>query len=180
MVPDRLALMALKNEPERRLLPQLSRTMQMVKAGLRDVFRELASGQIEWPLFIHGDVGSGKTRAALCLCDFADTAAYWSIDRLASIEIGDDIDAKCQMWRDVERKDLVVLDELGQREKIGDLHSSTLQRFLDERENQNHAMAIYISNVPAKGLGGIYDDRIVSRLLAGTVFHLDGDDRRVK
>lgn len=180
MAQDRLALLHLRNDSERRILPILNRTMKAVDNDLVEVFRKLVSGQIEWPLFVHGEVGSGKTRAALCLCDFADSAAYWSIDRLASIEIGSDDELKYQTWRDVERKALVVVDEIGQREKVGDLHSSTLQRFMDNRENQSHAIAVYISNVPPEELSGIYDDRIVSRLLAGTVFHLDGDDRRVK
>jgi len=180
MGQDRKTWLEFRRKPEARLLTQLSRTMQMVKPELVQIFRDLVSSQIEWPLFLHGSIGAGKTRAALCLCDFADTASYWSIDRVASIEIGHDDETKNQMWRDVGRKDLVVLDEIGQREKIGDLHSTTLQRFMDDRENNNHSVAVYISNVPPGELENLYDDRIVSRLLAGTVFHLDGDDRRVK
>ncbi len=178
---DGLHRLPLKKEPQRRILPKVFRSMGMVDPGMVDVFRELVSGQSPWPLYLHSPVGSGKTRAALCLCDFADTAAYWSVDSLCDFVMKDPPDDVRAEWgRLKHRSALAVLDEIGQRDKVGDLHATTLQGFLDRREQHAESVGIYISNIDPADLGGLYDDRIVSRLLAGTVHHLQGDDRRGK
>lgn len=175
---DGRAFLTLKAKPEIRLLAKLHRSMGMVDAGLVEVFRQLATGQAVWPLYLHGLVGVGKTRAALCLADFADSASYWAIDQLCDFVMSNPAGDGQVEWGYLAKKALVILDEIGQREKVGDLYASTLQKFLDTREHHADAIAIYISNVPPDQLGQLFDDRLVSRLLAGTVHHLEGDDRR--
>jgi hypothetical protein len=41
-------------------------------------------------------------------------------------------------------------------------------------------VAIYISNLEPEAIARVYDDRIASRLLCGTWYKLDGEDRRLK
>ena len=72
--------LALRKAPERRLLPMLHRQMSQVDPRLVAVFRKLIAGEAAWPLFVHGDVGTGKTLAALSLADFATTASYWTVE----------------------------------------------------------------------------------------------------
>lgn len=74
--------LALRKAPERRLLPMLHRQMSQVDPRLVAVFRKLIAGEAAWPLFVHGDVGTGKTLAALSLADFATTASYWTVESL--------------------------------------------------------------------------------------------------
>jgi hypothetical protein len=76
--------------------------------------------------------------------------------------------------------DLIVLDELG--EAKNDLHLKAIKKTLDIRERYWHRSGIYISNHEPRKLAGLYDasdrGRIGSRLLCGTIYHLDGPDRR--
>jgi hypothetical protein len=74
---------------------------------------------------------------------------------------------------------LVVLDEIGARQKVTDLHYSAVKEFADVRELDHSGVAIYISNLEPMQLANVYDDRIASRLLCGTWYKLDGKDRRM-
>ena len=74
---------------------------------------------------------------------------------------------------------LVVLDEVGARQKVGDLQYSTIKNFADVRELDHGRVAIYISNLAPEAIGRVYDDRIASRMLCGRWFSLGGTDRRM-
>src|SRR5436309_2297801 len=63
--------LSLTAEPHRTHLMRLHREMSAIAPGLRDAIRELVSGEAPWPLFLHGDVGAGKSCAALCVLDHA-------------------------------------------------------------------------------------------------------------
>ena len=169
----------------------LLREMAQVEASLRDVFKRLVKGESRWPLFLHGGVGTGKTRAALALCDVvqeseqptfsADTGvrydhspAYFTFEEICTAVMQDDV----PKWRAVEHAILLAIDELGARANVGDLQRTTLQRILDEREERRNRVAVYISNLTPNQLAQLYDDRIMSRLTCGTVFKLVGADRR--
>jgi hypothetical protein len=147
--------------------------MAKVQPALVDVFRKLVSGRAPWPLYLHGAVGGGKTCAALALADFIDTAVYFTAEDLADQQMRDGID-----WEIVRTKGLAMLDELGERERVGDLHYSVVKKFCDAREVYAGRVAIYIGNLKPSELATLYDDRICSRVLAGTRFELVGDDRR--
>lgn len=170
--------LAFSPRPMIRLVAGCPRLMGKVDPKLVDVFRGLISGQKPWPLFLHGGVGAGKTLAALSLADFSATACYSTLDGLCGDIMQDDWHPA--EWERIGKKDLAILDEIGERSKVGDLAYTTLKRHLDEREQASGRIGIYISNCTSDQLCGLFDKRIVSRLLAGTVFHLDGDDRRVK
>ena len=88
------------------------------------------------------------------------------------------IDRDVDPWRKIQEKHLVVLDDIGAREKMNEVHYQAVRRFADERETHHNRVAIYTSNIDPDGIADIYGDRIASRLLCGTVFRLDGPDRR--
>ena len=149
----------------------------MVDPSLRTVLAELSRGLRKWPLLLQGDVGTGKTLAALCLCDWVRRASYYTIERACSIVMGDDRD-ELVFWDRIASDDLIVIDELGGREKVGDLHYSTLKQILDTREAEGEKRAIYITNLTIERLTELYDDRVCSRLCFGSRFELTGIDRR--
>lgn len=161
------------NERQVRLMPQLPRDPALVDPRLWKLFGKLANGQAKWPLLLHGPPGTGKTCAAFCVCDRSRTAMYATTDALCDRVLRGD-DPNLFEW--IASKDLAVLDELGCREKVGDLHYTTVKQFADARREKP---TIYITNLSINELRSIYDDRIVSRVLCGTWFELTGEDRRL-
>lgn len=152
--------------------------------------RELLSGSKPWPLFCWGPPGTGKTRAALALLDYCPDGWMRELPRLCEnlIDAGKDrYEMKVtdgwrkfypvHIWAAISEAGIVVLDEIGAREKVSDFHYETLKRVLDERENKP---SVYLSNLGPEQLEQLYDARIVSRLSPGVVIELAGDDRRIQ
>lgn len=152
----------------------------------------MCAGKAPWPLFIHGPAGVGKTCAGLLLCDYAVNADYFSViglterllqaigGRLSEFypEAGKSIDVTPEkLWERLRGRSVVVLDELGSRTQVSDFHYETVKRLLDLRENRPF---VVLSNLDLGKIATIYDDRVASRLGAGTVVKLLGDDRRLK
>ena len=184
-------------EPRAVHLPTVPREIGKIDDGLRAKIRELVTGKAEWPLLLHGPAGTGKTSAALCLLDLVHDGKYatagewagWLADAMADRKVS------LPWWtktgsgeRQYMRKaptyfldmaskaDLFVIDELATR-TISDHHYDCLKRLIDLREGKP---LIAISNLSPEELEKLYDDRVVSRLAAGTVLRLGGQDRRVK
>ncbi len=179
LVPGPLAWL---NSPRRKY-----RTREVIDGALRTMIRRCVAGEADWPLLIWGEAGSGKTCAGLCM---VDSFGGWAVDlpdlhdlvlkaraRLLSNSGGfaETLDGIGGVWDTWKRASLTVLDEVGQREPT-DAQYDTLKRALDLREG---LPAVVISNLPMPKLKRVYDDRIVSRLSAGTVVGLTGD-RRLK
>lgn len=160
---------------ERRILPGIERRMDMVDPALLDVLRRLATGKERWPLFLSGPSGSGKTATALALCDFAESATYTTAEDLADRIMAGDGDAA---WELIAERDLAVLDEIGERQQVGDLAYRAVKKFADIRSTEAGSVAVYISNCQPSEIQSLFDDRVASRLLCGTSFELTGDDRR--
>ena len=158
-------------------MPHVPRRLDRVDARLLVLFNRLVSGAEPWPLFLFGPSGRGKTSAALALCDVTATATYADLESLATATMSSPDEAN-HIWERVGSKQLAVLDEIGVRERTGDLHYAMLKRFADLREQQAGRVAIFISNVEPDQIPRLYDDRIASRILCGACFRLDGDDRR--
>lgn len=150
--------------------------MKAVAPKLRAAFQRLAEGNGRWPLFLFGPAGSGKTSAALALCDIADSAAYYSAEELADFVMAFGPAEAMAEWGRIGSKSLAVLDEIGARQKVGDLAYSVVKRFADSRREQ--MPAIYISNVHPSLIADLFDDRVASRLLCGTILELTDNDRR--
>lgn len=158
--------------PVVRLHPDRQRSVEQVDASLRQMFADLIAGRKPWPLLLYGEPGVGKTCAALCLCDTAATAALLTVDALCGqIMHGDER----ELWPWLAAKELAVVDELGARQTIGDLHYSALKGFCDARDGKP---TVYIANGAPQSLRTLYDDRIFSRIACGSWFELRGADRR--
>lgn len=154
-------------------MPEIPRQLHLVDQGLRAVFRGLVTGELRWPLYLWGAVGTGKTLAALCLCDHVPDARYVTVEKLADTVVSKDEGE----WNRLRENRLVVLDELGARQRDTDLHYTAIQRLADLRERKR-SVAVYVSNLSVAQLAALYDDRIASRLSCGTEFELKGADRR--
>lgn len=157
--------------PKPRQMTSLVRQFGEINPELLHLFRDLVRGQAKWPLLLYGPPGTGKTRAALCLCDVAETAAYQTADRVAS-----EILARSINWGWIARAHLAVLDELAMRTDRRDLDYVAVKEFCDRREDKP---IIYISNCQPGDLVTVYDERVYSRVACGTWFELTGEDRRM-
>lgn len=80
------------------------------------------------------------------------------------------------LWSHLSEAPLVVLDEIGIRE-VKDIHYETVKRLLDDRESRP---LVVISNHDLERVQELYDPRIASRLGAGSVVYLAGEDQRLK
>lgn len=167
---------------------RILRRLADVDPDVRRYLRGLVLGELPWPLFLYGPAGVGKTCAALCLLDHAGgeylTAAGLAAQlieaqqgRLSWSHEGRSGSLWPEtLWGRWQRAPLMVLDELGARERVSDHHYEAVQRMLDERLD---SPLVCISNLDGEGIARVYDDRILSRLAAGTVVHFQGKDRRI-
>jgi DNA replication protein DnaC len=160
-----------------------------IDRGLRATIRSLVAGESAWPLYLYGPPGTGKTLAALCLLDHAG-GEFYTQARLAR-EYADCVCGRlCRrgqggsylihpdgFWRAMTNEHLVVLDEFGAREKVSDhLYDVTIS-LLEARQGR----PLWInSNVGLAAISQLYDDRVSSRIEAGTLIELVGADRRIQ
>lgn len=162
---------------------------------------ELMNGSRPWPLVMMGEAGAGKTSVGLCLLDYAG-GLYFTLDSLleklvSCLKGNETYDGwhstmkglpltEEKLWSWIEKAPLVVIDEVAMTKNRKETwygntrdHFSILKRFLDLREFTPH---VVVSNREVKDLGNtdadLYDDRVVSRLMAGTVIRMSGDRRQ--
>jgi hypothetical protein len=162
------------------------------------VFQSLVDGKLPWPLFLNGPKGVGKTCAALSLADMvAGKTIYFQMNMLADdihrIDIRRDGDnwlavhglyvdpyvgfvSTGAAWNQIAKADLVIADEWGLKEKVSDYLYEISKKVLDLRSG---LPTICIANQSLDELRQLYDDRIASRLAAGSIFELSGDDLRL-
>lgn len=176
----------------------------------RAVIRSLVKGESPWPLYLFGPAGLGKTSAALAVLDHCGKAkgekyddtprglrdwwyGYAEVRSLAGLRIQADKgnhsqflsvpdkfstwDAMLERW---ERLPVVVLDEVGVGKESGDFRLDVMLEVLNTRCNDPVRPMIVTGNLAPSQLPTVYDDRVASRILAGTVFQMTGKDRRVK
>jgi DNA replication protein DnaC len=170
-------------------MPSLERSIDQIDENLRNEMHAVVNGRKKWPLFIVGPSGVGKTCAALCMLDrtwgayytaneLVDTVASAQRGQLRGKQYGSKITQEMLWteWSDVQRVALFVLDELGTRERVGDLVYNTTKQLIDCRASKP---LIVISNLDLPRIVELYDDRVASRLVAGTVVLVQGQDRRL-
>ena len=164
------------------MLPELARAKGQIDMGLLSILRCLSNGLAPWPLLLHGDPGTGKTLAALCLCDQISSSWYWQMNDLLELhgEIhGEDLKAAKRMVdHRMRARELIVVDEVGAKSTVKDLYKGCLKTILDTRELKQGRRGIYISNAGKTELGKLLGGRIMSRLTCGTVYKMTGPDRR--
>lgn len=159
------------------------RVPEQIAGDVREVIRGVTAGNLPWPLLFAGDVGSGKTCAGLCMIDRYG-GWYITLGDLLSMLIEAQNDRLAwvtghkrtvrDIWDAWGEANLVVLDEVGARGEVSDHHYENLKRAIDLREGRP---AVFVSNLDLQGLATAYDDRIASRLAAGTLVRFTGDRR---
>ena len=132
--------------------------------------------QSEWPLYIHGRPGTGKTcLAALFYSAFRRQPMWRRADELL-IEIGTSrTDGYGVLKEKLKHSPCVFLDDLGVRPPT----EAMTQAMFDLMELRARKALVIISNHSPDALAKIYDERIVSRITAGTTLEIAGADRRV-
>ncbi|UCC31269.1 MAG: hypothetical protein JSU86_03135 [Phycisphaerales bacterium] len=163
--------------------PDKYRRRDEIDHTLRATINELIRGERPWPLFLYGKQGSGKTCAGLCMMD-AFGGWYIQLAQLREMVIQAQKDQLTwpsghprttgDIWKAWARAHLAVLDEVGQRCEPSQFEYEILKRCLDEREGKP---LVVVSNCDLDAISGLYDDRIASRLAAGTLIELEGDRR---
>lgn len=167
------------------------------------VLHDCIDGRLPWPLFLYGPAGVGKTCAALCLLDLAG-GEYFTADNLSDchnaakfgkyeekLAVRDGLwvsdPSGTKKWKPdalnfrivkLVKPPLVVVDELGGRpgSVATPAHYEAVKYALDLREGKP---LITISNLGGPELEAVYDGRIVSRIGAGTLHEMFGEDRRL-
>lgn len=177
----------LRQTPKRVHLPDKDRLLTMLPHGLTKALCSLTRGEAPWPLFLHGPPGVGKTCIGLLLLDFAGgfyhTASTLAEDVILAgkgqlyYEGSHHAVSQKALWKAFRETALVVLDEVGSRSKVADWHYECTKRLLDEREVRP---LVVISNLDLDQIAQVYDDRVASRLAAGTVLACQGEDLRLK
>ena len=145
------------------------RQAEQVQQMLRAVQREAA-----WPLYIYGNPGSGKTCIAALIYEAFTRRPMWSRADNFLLEYVDRGDGRKALQAKVEGTPCLFLDDLGVRPPTPPM----LQAIFDVLEMRKGRPVVIVSNHDLRKLSEIYDERIVSRLSAGTVLEIRGADRR--
>lgn len=166
----------------------MRRSLSLIPLPLRDAILDCSEGRSPWPLLVSGSVGVGKTAAALVTCDYVPGSRYWEFDDFcdllrdaelgrAHIDMGTETRQMfpVNLWNEVRRTPLLVLDDVGCQDRASDFVYKALKKALDAR---SYTPLILATNLDANGLRAVFDNRIVSRMFAGTAIRLEGADRR--
>lgn len=80
-------------------------------------------------------------------------------------------------WKKLTTSDLVVIDEIGTRDATAHRYDALL-RLLDARIGRPLILTSNLDPSSPSGLGTVYDARILSRIMSGTLLEVRGHDRR--
>ena len=171
--------------PRARWRTDLERAIGRVPRVASDAIKRCAIGQAPWPLLLLGEEGAGKTCAALCVLDRYGgeyrTATEWS-ERLADARFGRLQSASgyplslSEVRNEWLGANLGVLDEIGYRANPSDAEAETLLWAIDRRVGRP---LILISNRSLREIAAMYGGPVASRMGAGTIVTLTGDQRSV-
>lgn len=161
-----------------------------VSQRVREILQRTAK-RGEWPLYLWGDTGTGKSCAAACAYASWHSSALWYgfsqvCDDLARFNTASTVvfrngDVSIELsiagyWHRIETTGLLVIDEIGTRESTHHRYD-TMHGLLEARKGKP---MIITGNLPIETVATVYDDRVASRLCAGTMVRIIGDDRRLK
>ncbi len=170
--------------------PDNDRDREKIDPRLRETIRAVAEGKSPWPLYLRGEAGSGKTCASLCMLDHYG-GCYYEFPVLCSdlrlamagelftpiIEgVGGFRRTEADIWQSWQGANLAVLDDFAVR-KPTDFQFECMKKAIDTRHQKP---TVFISNLSLSEINSLFDDRIASRLSAGTIFETKGDRRSEK
>lgn len=164
----------------RTLRPHVARSVDQIESPLRSLMGLLLAEERNWPLFLYGAVGRGKTCAALCLVDDRRKrgipAMYCTISELMDARVN----GNRFLWDWLRSAPLAVVDEIGRKNARGDKPAAELAYGVvaDAAEYREHDPTVWISNHAPEKIAYLYDDPVASRMTRGTHYEVTGDDRR--
>jgi DNA replication protein DnaC len=150
-----------------------------IRPSVRAVLNDLVTGRADcadWPLYLWGDTGCGKTSAALCLVNVVADSWYTTLNEMAEVVF----EVMPWEWREGVRRLLLAVDEIG----LDDQPPSRYEKIAMEQlaDARQYEPTIWLSNLsPEDGRNQVverYGDRVYSRICSGTVVHHGGPDRR--
>jgi DNA replication protein DnaC len=158
------------------------REVEQIAPHCREAIRNCSTAQSPWPLVLHGEPGSGKTCAALCMLD-RWSGLYFTLSSLVrraqlakAGELRDPYWTSLdEVYRSVFMAPLFVLDEVGTRSRPSEHEYDVLYQVVDGRAGKP---LVLITNVDLPNLTQLYDGRLTSRLSPGTFVHMKGDRRQ--
>lgn len=174
------------DNPSRRRSLEVSRAWGLIEKPIAEAIWDcIYHGMTPWPLVLTGPPGTGKTCAALCVLDLVRGYCYsqtldGACKELIAAMKGEvpgapSIDSEIAWWDRWKQAECTLLDEIGQRNP-SDYTFEVVKRAIDARHGRP---AIFVSNLPLAQLRNAYDERVFSRLNAGTAIEMAGRDRRV-
>ena len=134
-----------------------------------------AGASRRFPIYIHGDTGRGKTCLAALMYRTAETPLWRRCDELllSLATSRGEASYRTEMAK-VSYASCLFLDDIGLRRPTEPMQ----QIFFDVLELRKSKPTVITSNHTPETLAELYDDRISSRIFAGTIIALSGEDRR--
>lgn len=158
----------------------------MILAAVRE-----CSFKNQWPLYLWGETGVGKTCAAAVTFSLWRPSATWQsltelCDILKAFNVspvqviqsgGKPVELTLTgFWERLRKMGLVVIDEIGTRDATAHRYDAML-RLLETRQGRPLILTGNIN--PDEALAKVYDERVQSRIAAGVMVHVTGRDRRM-
>lgn len=143
-----------------------------------EIGRQVAPGVVcpAFPIYLHGEVGRGKTGIAAVLYRVARSPIWRRADTcLLDLSTGRNSGEYATEIRKVKECSLLVLDDLGVRSPS----EGMFHMLFDILEMRKARPTVITTNHSPESLASVYrDDRIYSRLRRATVIEIVGTDRR--
>ena len=149
----------------------------------------VAASNGDWPIYLWGDAGRGKSCAAAAAFASWSKPAIW----LGFSQLCDDLNkfntsqivtfysgatpvdlSKSGYWQRLKNTGLVVVDEIGTKDSSGHRFDTVLQ-LLELRKKRP---LILTGNLSPEKISDTYDERVLSRIYEGTVIQFVGQDHR--
>jgi DNA replication protein DnaC len=80
-------------------------------------------------------------------------------------------------WAELDARSLVVLDDVALRDRVSEAQYEVMQEFLSRRQGRP---TVITGNLSIEQVAKVYDDRVASRLAAGTCIEITGEDMRLR
>jgi len=145
-------------------------------------------------LYVTGKVGAGKTHLACAVkkklnADGRVSSLVFSADMFLALHKSfnskknakadkADEDVIIKKYAPDSGGDIAIFDDVG-AQKVSDYTTDAWYKIIDRRY-RNNSPTMFTTNLSPEELDLRLGDRIISRIVSGTVFNFPGDDRRIK